>query len=101
MRHRVRPLFPSFLALLPVLATALPAQAPPPATAPVAATFDVSADRMSWWREARFGLVVHWGLYAVLEGEWQGKSDYGEWILHSANIPRDEYDALCSRFTVE
>jgi len=28
--------------------------------------------RMAWWREARFGMFIHWGLYAVLGGEWQG-----------------------------
>ena len=29
--------------------------------------------RMSWWREARFGMFVHWGLYAGLAGTWEGK----------------------------
>ncbi len=54
--------------------------------------------RMAWWREARFGLFVHWGLYALLAGEWGGRTDYGEWIRNNAKIPIDEYDALVGRF---
>jgi alpha-L-fucosidase len=54
--------------------------------------------RMAWWREARFGLFVHWGLYALLAGEWGGRTDYGEWIRHNAKIPIDEYDRLIARF---
>jgi alpha-L-fucosidase len=40
--------------------------------------------RMQWWRDARFGLFIHWGLYAIPAGEWKGKTNYGEWIRHSA-----------------
>ncbi len=29
--------------------------------------------RMEWWREARFGMFVHWGLYSGLAGTWEGK----------------------------
>ncbi len=31
--------------------------------------------RMSWWRDARFGMFIHWGLYAVPAGEWNGKTN--------------------------
>ncbi len=48
--------------------------------------------RMQWWREARFGLFLHWGLYAVPAGEWKGTTTYGEWIRTSAQIPLAEYD---------
>ncbi|MBU0753728.1 MAG: alpha-L-fucosidase, partial [Planctomycetes bacterium] len=54
--------------------------------------------RMAWWREARFGMFIHWGLYAILAGEWNGQTDYGEWIRHSAQIPIDTYDQLIDRF---
>jgi alpha-L-fucosidase len=54
--------------------------------------------RMKWWREARFGLFIHWGLYAVPAGEWNGKTDYGEWIRTSAKIPLEEYDKFLSQF---
>ncbi|MCI0707360.1 MAG: alpha-L-fucosidase [Ignavibacteriae bacterium] len=55
-------------------------------------------DRMQWWREARFGLFIHWGLYAVPAGEWNGKTDYGEWIRSQAEIPLEEYDKLVPQF---
>jgi alpha-L-fucosidase len=54
--------------------------------------------RMTWWREAKFGLFVHWGLYAVPAGEWKGGTGYGEWIRNSARIPLKEYDRFLNRF---
>src|SRR5512140_1968522 len=54
--------------------------------------------RRAWWREARFGMFIHWGLYAVPAGEWNGKTSYGEWIRDSARIPIDEYDRFRDRF---
>lgn len=56
--------------------------------------------RMHWWREARFGMFIHWGLYAVPAGEYNGvKSDrIGEWIQDWANIPREEYEKYAAEF---
>ena len=54
--------------------------------------------RMQWWREARFGLFIHWGLYAVPAGEWNGKTIYGEWIRNNAHIPLAVYDKLVDKF---
>jgi alpha-L-fucosidase len=54
--------------------------------------------RLNWWREARFGLFIHWGLYAVPGGEWNGRTDYGEWIRHTAKIPIGEYERFRDRF---
>lgn len=54
--------------------------------------------RMAWWREARFGMFIHWGLYAIPAGEWNGKKDYGEWIRHSARIPLKTYDQFRDQF---
>ena len=54
--------------------------------------------RMDWWREARFGMFIHWGLYAVPAGEWNGKTGYGEWIRNSAEIPLDQYDRFRTQF---
>ncbi len=56
--------------------------------------------RMQWWRDARFGLFIHWGLYAVPAGTWQGKpvGGIGEWIMNSANIPVAEYEQLAKQF---
>ena len=55
-------------------------------------------DRMEWWRETRFGMFIHWGLYAVPAGEWKGKTGYGEWIRTSAEIPLDVYDHFREKF---
>ncbi len=56
--------------------------------------------RMKWWREARFGMFIHWGLYAVPAGEWKGKQipGIGEWIMERADIPVAEYEQLTKRF---
>jgi alpha-L-fucosidase len=56
--------------------------------------------RMAWWREARFGMFIHWGLYSVPAGVWHGKDipSIGEWIMHNAQIPVAEYKALAPQF---
>ncbi|MCB9844678.1 MAG: alpha-L-fucosidase [Phycisphaeraceae bacterium] len=54
--------------------------------------------RMRWWREARFGLFIHWGLYSTLEGQWNGQTNHAEWIRTTAQIPIDQYDTLLDRF---
>jgi len=57
-------------------------------------------ERMKWWREARFGMFIHWGLYAVPAGEWKGKQipGIGEWIMERADIPVSEYEQLAGQF---
>ncbi len=56
--------------------------------------------RMAWWREARFGMFIHWGLYAIPAGSWKGQRipGIGEWIMASANIPVSEYAPLAKQF---
>ena len=56
--------------------------------------------RMGWWREARFGMFIHWGLYAVPGGVWNGKEGkgIGEWIMDSANIPVGDYEKFAKQF---
>jgi alpha-L-fucosidase len=54
--------------------------------------------RMAWWREARFGLFIHWGLYAIPAGEWKGETNHAEWILTTAQIPVKEYEKFAPRF---
>ena len=58
------------------------------------------AARMSWWREARFGMFIHWGLYSIPAGTWDDKRipGIGEWIMNNASIPVNEYKALASQF---
>jgi alpha-L-fucosidase len=56
--------------------------------------------RMHWWREARFGMFIHWGLYAVPAGRWNGhdQGGAGEWLMHDAKIPIVDYQKLQPRF---
>lgn len=54
--------------------------------------------RMKWWAEAKFGLFIHWGLYAIPAGKWGDKNHYGEWIRHEAQIPLEEYEKLLQKF---
>ena len=57
-------------------------------------------ERMEWWREARFGMFIHWGLYAVPAGQWKGEKvpGIGEWIMQRARIPVSEYEPLAKQF---
>ena len=46
--------------------------------------------RMQWWREARFGMFIHWGPYAVLGGVYNGHQQRrggAEWIMNRCKIP--------------
>lgn len=56
--------------------------------------------RMQWWRNDRFGMFIHWGLYAVPAGEYEGKrsDEIGEWIQSWANIPRADYAQFARQF---
>jgi alpha-L-fucosidase len=55
---------------------------------------------MEWWRDARFGMFIHWGLYAIPAGTWKGEKvpGIGEWIMERADIPVEEYERLASQF---
>ena len=57
--------------------------------------------RLAWWREAKFGLFIHWGLYAIPAGVWRGKEvpGIGEWIMLHARIPVREYEQLAAQFS--
>lgn len=54
--------------------------------------------RMEWWREARLGMFIHWGLYSIPAGSWNGKTNYAEWIREEAHIPVGEYEKLKDQF---
>jgi alpha-L-fucosidase len=64
-------------------------------TAPAAAN-----QRLAWWRDAHFGMFIHWGLYAIPAGEWKGQQipGIGEWIMNRAKIPVREYEQLAKQF---
>ncbi|MBI4476076.1 MAG: alpha-L-fucosidase [Acidobacteria bacterium] len=56
--------------------------------------------RLAWFREAKYGLFIHWGLYAIPAGEWKGKRSLGigEWIMNRLRIPVAEYEQLTKQF---
>jgi alpha-L-fucosidase len=56
--------------------------------------------RLDWFRDAHFGMFIHWGLYAIPAGEWQGQQipGIGEWIMLRARIPVAEYERLADGF---
>ena len=49
--------------------------------------------RMKWWRDAKFGMFVHYGLYSGLAGVWKGKQGGSEWIQKNVEVDTDEYAA--------
>jgi alpha-L-fucosidase len=57
-------------------------------------------EKMKWFREAKFGLFIHWGIYSVPAGEWKGQpiAGIGEWIMNRAKIPVKEYEQLANQF---
>lgn len=65
--------------------------------------------KSEWFRDAKFGMFIHWGLYSVLEGSYNGhtlpdesfengKSWYAEWIQPRLEIPADEYQKIKDKF---
>jgi alpha-L-fucosidase len=56
--------------------------------------------RMEWWRGARFGMFIHWGVYSVPAGDYRGRVVDGasEWIMNNAPIPVSEYEQYAARF---
>ncbi|CAK9037553.1 Alpha-L-fucosidase (Alpha-L-fucoside fucohydrolase) [Durusdinium trenchii] len=57
-------------------------------------------DRLAWWRDARFGMFIHWGVYAIPAGEWEGKQydQIAEWLMDTAKIPAEKYEKLGPQF---
>ncbi len=71
------------------------------ANCPLAQKDNIPKDvRMEWWRDARFGMFIHWGLYAIPAGEWKDQriDGIGEWIMERADIPVSEYQKLAEQF---
>jgi alpha-L-fucosidase len=56
--------------------------------------------RMQWWREARFGMFIHWGVYAQLAGVYDGHeiNNIGEWIMNRGKIPVAAYQQIAKQF---
>ncbi|MBP7935157.1 MAG: alpha-L-fucosidase [Phycisphaerae bacterium] len=59
--------------------------------------------RMAWWRKARFGMFIHWGLYAIPAGEWKGErldnpAHCTTWTRHFLSIPTADWDPLIHEY---
>lgn len=55
---------------------------------------------LKWFADDKYAMFIHWGVYSEIGGEWKGQTYYGigEWIMHMAEIPVDEYKAYASNF---
>ena len=101
--------FKFFLSLLIVFAFLLP-NVPcvshgqeKPATAAATKTIESKADRdarLAWWREGRFGMFVHWGVYSVVGGQYKGQDlpNSSEWMMARGEIPIAEYQKYAEQF---
>ena len=104
-----------FISLLSALAVGISATAQQPAAGsfgemttldsfggPSSGTYKptpAEAERIAWWREARFGMFIHWGLFSKMAGYWKGqKVTGGEWALKMQKLPIEEYRALAKDF---
>jgi alpha-L-fucosidase len=73
-----------------------------------ATSLATATPRTAWFEDARFGMFIHFGLYSIPAGVWNGKrmtrNDYAEWIRfqhdwpNPGGIPKAEYDTLLKEF---
>lgn len=56
--------------------------------------------RMQWWKDAKYGMFIHFGLYSILGGEYKGEvtPKIAEWIQNTLKIPLTEYKKLMQQF---
>ena len=101
--------FKFFLSLLTVFAFLLPnvcslshgQEKPDTAAANKTAESKAERDaRLAWWREARFGMFVHWGVYSVVGGQYKGQDlpNSAEWMMARGEIPIVEYQKYAEQF---
>jgi alpha-L-fucosidase len=92
---RPDPVLPTLLALLLSAAAYAAPQTPADPESP-----EAKKARLAWFHEAKYGLFIHWGLYAIPAGEWKGKRipGIGEWIMNRAKIPVGEYEQLTKQW---
>ena len=73
---------------------------PPPIELAQADTPVANDSKMDWWREARFGMFIHWGVYSVVGGEYKGQKlpNSAEWMMNRGKIPIAEYEQYAAQF---
>lgn len=56
--------------------------------------------KQQWFKDAKYGLFIHWGLYSVLAGNYQGRTTdrIAEWIMNDLHIPANEYEKIAATF---
>jgi len=56
--------------------------------------------KMAWWREAKFGMFVHWGIYSVVGGQYKGQKlpNSAEWMMNKGEVPIVEYEKYAAQF---
>ncbi|MCB9288843.1 MAG: alpha-L-fucosidase [Lewinellaceae bacterium] len=88
-----------FLLLLPLL---LSGCTPAGKEAKHSSALPDKATRLEWFKDAKFGMFIHWGPYSQLAGEWNGRQvpvgENAEWVMQKLEIPREEYHALARDF---
>ncbi|MDO6435687.1 alpha-L-fucosidase [Flavitalea sp. BT771] len=86
--------------LFSVLSTCEAQPLNPPDRRTISAVEPPAPNKMDWWRKARFGMFIHWGVYSVPAGIYHGKAydGLGEWLMQDAHIPRAEYAAFARQF---
>jgi alpha-L-fucosidase len=87
----------SLLALLLGLSVVITGTAQTPAPRP---PDPAKEKRLEWFRDAKYGMFIHWGLYALPAGEWQGRRclGLGEWLMNRCQVPVKDYEQLANRF---
>ena len=86
----------NFPATVPAEFSAAAPGLPLPADANHAAVRETAEERnrrMEWWRDAKFGMFIHYGLYSGLAGEWKGRPGGSEWIQKNVEVDTDTYAA--------
>ncbi len=100
MFYTFRPVLAAVLVAMLLATSSLPAADSPATDAKASETKAQRDARMKWWREARFGMFIHWGLYSVPAGTYHGKriGGIGEWIMNQGEIPVAEYAGYAKQF---
>lgn len=94
------PRAPRFTVLILLLAMSVFAQTAAPVPAADSESPAAKEKRLEWFRHDKFGLFIHWGLYAIPAGYWKGQRSpgIGEWVQHRMKVPVAEYEQLTKQF---
>ncbi len=100
MLRTFRPVLAAVLATTLLATSHLPADDSPPAQTKATETKAERDARMQWWRDAKFGMFIHWGVYSVPAGSYKGRpvGGIGEWIMCNGKIPMAEYQEYAKQF---